>query len=567
MTEILSLPHDDRGKDEYTSFTPEQMTVRQAFLGRVALENSLDWGAPGHMESSDVTQRFDDLSEWLWPGMVQAKPALGGTMPYDAEDFLGYMKQGYNRAHFIDQGMKLCIYKRHVEVLYRCVSAALESYRSQSAKRFASFDVVTDDGRLARLLETEAKKRHAAIVLAFENGWSAEEAEAAFISRQALWRPRKAKSPKPKKLMIRRDEPTSETTKQAEPPELPDNEPGDEGDQYLYPRQKKRRIPVLKAEREVELAKTIEVGTFAEKLMQDLQPDQTIIKVGEHNVSKRELFRLIHDRDEAILEFATNNRGLVRKKVREMWDEVTFNSRLPTDRDSLAELIDEVLWDDRRGIAHAIHKFDFTQGVKFSTYANDWIMNGLYEALGARLPMPMKGYRYQVLMQLRAAIWRVQSIDSAERTPEQRALLENGDPALAVAAAEVDYLTKHPSLYPALRPALRYSYKSIHDIFGSGNGMNQADTYENVVADQGVRDVAEQATTNLVVDQAFKELTGREELIVRHFFGIDKIRLDAEDLCSRYGWKPQDERKWRRLALEKIRPHMTVLLSDEIPAS
>lgn len=517
-------------KYEYAPFTTEQMTVRQAFLGRVALENSLCWGAPGDMESSDVTQRFDDLSEWLWPGMMQAKPALGGAMPYDAKDFLGYMEQGYTRAYFIDQGMKLPTYKRRVEVLYHCVSAALASYRGQSAKRFASFEVADTDGRLDKLLETEGKKRNAAIVLAFENGWSAEEAEAAFISKPALWRPRKVKSP------------------------------NGEDEQSSYSLQKKYRVPVLKAEREVELAKIIEVGVFAEKLMQDLQPDQTIIKVGKNNVSKRELSRLIHDRDEAIQEFATHNRRLIRKKIHEMWDEVTFNRRLLTDRKSLAELVDEVLWDDRRGIMHAIHKFDFTQGVKFSTYADYWIVNGLYEALGARLPMPMKGNRYQVLMQLRAAIRRVRSIDPTQRTPEQRALLENGDPTLAVAAAEVKYLTRYPNFYPVLRRALGYSYNSIHDSLGSTDS-----TYEDVIADQGARDVAEQVTTNLVFDQAFKELTDREELIVRHFFGIGKEQLDARELCSRYDWKPQDERKWRQQALEKMRAYVVALLTDEIP--
>ena len=217
------------------------------------------------------------------------------------------MRQGDTRAQMLDQGMNLPTYIRCIEVLYHCIGIALESYRCQSAKQFTSFDIVSDDGRLAKLLEVDPKKRDAAIVLAFEDGWSADEAEAAFVTKPALWTPRKSRPPESKKLAIQADKPSSETTDKTALSGPLNDKSGNENIACLCPPKKKRRSPVLKAEREVELAKVIEVGIFAEKLLQDLQPGQTTIKVGENNVSRRELSRLMHDRDDAIREFVTHN--------------------------------------------------------------------------------------------------------------------------------------------------------------------------------------------------------------------------------------------------------------------
>ncbi len=122
------------------------------------------------------------------------------------------------------------------------------------------------------------------------------------------------------------------------------------------------RTPLLTAAEEVELAKTIEVGLYAEK-----------IKSGEVTATERgrrrkrpsadELDTLIQLGQEAQQRFVTANLRLVVSVARKYG-----RSQMP-----LLDLVQE----GNTGLIRAVEKFDYTKGFKFSTYGTWWVRQSI----------------------------------------------------------------------------------------------------------------------------------------------------------------------------------------------
>jgi RNA polymerase nonessential primary-like sigma factor len=122
------------------------------------------------------------------------------------------------------------------------------------------------------------------------------------------------------------------------------------------------KTPLLTAAEEVELAKTIEVGLYAEK-----------IRSGEVKAAERgkkapkptdeELEFLIQDGQRALQRFVTANLRLVVSVARKYG-----RSQMP-----LLDLVQE----GNTGLIRAVEKFDYTKGFKFSTYATWWIRQAI----------------------------------------------------------------------------------------------------------------------------------------------------------------------------------------------
>jgi RNA polymerase sigma factor (sigma-70 family) len=499
------------------AYTPEQDIVRQAFLGRVALENSLDWGPPADMEPQEVETRFQDLSAWLHRGLSEATPAVRSNSLTLSVDFLEHMRSGRSKESFLADGTPLSSYRHRVESIQKHVSIALDTYRNQEDSYYASLSAYKEDVRLETLLDKGMPKREAVAAVAYEDGWSSEEAEAAFGMKPAIWRR------------------TERTTKH--PTEY--------------------RSPVLSAEREVELAKTIEVGTFAEKLLQDFEDGQTSTIVGGNSVSKQELVLLARDKGDAVWEFVTHNKGLVFKNIHEMWGVIAAPGKISTSRESINQLGKEVMWDERRGLLHAVYKFDFKQSIKFSVYATQWIRNGIYQAVGNRLPVPLTGPMYQCLLQLQSSLKRVRAIPPGERTLEEQALANNGDPDLAVAATGISYFKHTKVAYQGLRQYLATHFTSLNEAL---HNAPDGHLREEIEADPRQADLAEHVADRLILKDAIGELTAREQTIIQHYFGFDKERLSSAEMCERYGWKTQDERRWREDAMAKMRQQLSVTI-------
>ena len=133
------------------------------------------------------------------------------------------------------------------------------------------------------------------------------------------------------------------------------------------------RTPLLNAEQEVELAKTIEAGLMAEYLKQTDQNNETSL-----NVSEEELEWLISQGQIAKLEFTKANLRLVVSIARKYG-----GAQMP-----MLDLIQE----GNTGLIRAVEKFDYTKGYKFSTYATWWIRQAITRGIAqqarlVRLPV------------------------------------------------------------------------------------------------------------------------------------------------------------------------------------
>src|SRR5690606_3206436 len=133
--------------------------------------------------------------------------------------------------------------------------------------------------------------------------------------------------------------------------------------------QKIGQFPLLTAEDEITLAKSIEVGLFARARL-DAEPDMDAQLA-------RELLQLEREGKSAYRRFVNSNLRLV----------VTVAKRYTGQGAPLIDLIQE----GNLGLDRAVKKFDYKQGYKFSTYAMWWIRQsiarGLSESRLIRVPV------------------------------------------------------------------------------------------------------------------------------------------------------------------------------------
>jgi RNA polymerase sigma factor (sigma-70 family) len=130
------------------------------------------------------------------------------------------------------------------------------------------------------------------------------------------------------------------------------------------------RTPLLDAAHEVDLAKAIEAGLYAEYLL-----DEEKIPEG---VSREELERLVTEGERAKDLFIRANLRLVVSIARRY-----VRSGMP-----MLDLIQE----GNTGLVRAVEKFDYVKGFKFSTYATWWIRQAISRAIAqqertVRLPV------------------------------------------------------------------------------------------------------------------------------------------------------------------------------------
>jgi RNA polymerase primary sigma factor len=135
------------------------------------------------------------------------------------------------------------------------------------------------------------------------------------------------------------------------------------------------RVPLLTAQDEVELAKSIEAGLFATEVLQ-----RGNIVVGHHGPETAELALLAADGVGAKQRLIEANLRLV----------VSIAKRYIGRGMVFLDLIQE----GNLGLIRAVEKFDYTKGYKFSTYATWWIRQAITRAIAdqartIRIPVHM----------------------------------------------------------------------------------------------------------------------------------------------------------------------------------
>ncbi|GHF52844.1 RNA polymerase primary sigma factor/RNA polymerase nonessential primary-like sigma factor [Amycolatopsis bartoniae] len=126
-------------------------------------------------------------------------------------------------------------------------------------------------------------------------------------------------------------------------------------------------VPLLTATEEVELAKRIEAGVYAEELLRRADAGEQ-----ELTVERRDLERVVRDGARAKDHMIEANLRLVVAAARKR-------------RERSMPLLD-LVQEGNLGLIRAVEKFDYTKGYKFSTYAMWWIRQAMQRgiAFGSR---------------------------------------------------------------------------------------------------------------------------------------------------------------------------------------
>ncbi len=137
------------------------------------------------------------------------------------------------------------------------------------------------------------------------------------------------------------------------------------------------KTPLLTAEEEVELAKRIEVGLYASKLLSgEVTPGERGAKPVK--VTEDELLALVDAGEQAQRRFVMANLRLVVSVARKYG-----RAQMP-----LLDLVQE----GNTGLIRAVEKFDYTKGFKFSTYGTWWVRQSISRGIAqqgriVRLPV------------------------------------------------------------------------------------------------------------------------------------------------------------------------------------
>ncbi|WP_246086975.1 sigma-70 family RNA polymerase sigma factor [Nocardioides humi] len=282
------------------------------------------------------------------------------------------------------------------------------------------------------------------------------------------------------------------------------------------------RTPLLDAAREVELAKTIEAGLYAEHLLAQGRVGRR--KGGApKQASEAELEWIAEEGRKAVTEFINANLRLVVSIARKYG-----RAQMP-----MLDLIQE----GNTGLIRAVEKFDYAKGYKFSTYATWWVRQAITRGIAqqarvVRLPVHV--------------VEELNQVGGARRTLERQL---GRDPEPAEIAAE-----------------LGLEVERVLDLMAWGREHVSLDTPVDEDGDTSLGDLMAQETApgpdltfldteardrlNNLVDQ----LDARAADIIRARYGlVDGRQHKLADIGVKHGISAERVRQLEREALQKLR--------------
>ncbi|AUG77100.1 RNA polymerase sigma70 [Kitasatospora sp. MMS16-BH015] len=308
---------------------------------------------------------------------------------------------------------------------------------------------------------------------------------------------------------------------------LPDESTGPAADllrQYL---REIGRIRLLTAAEEVELARQVEAGLFAEQAL-----DSGLLGSGLLGSGAVLDERLTDELDHLVLLGRRAKRRLIEANLRLV---VSVAKRYVGRGLTLLDLVQE----GNLGLIRAVEKFDYARGYKFSTYATWWIRQAMSRALADQART------------IRVPVHVVELINRVLRV--QRALLQErgAEPSAAEvgAALELSEVRVREVLRLAQEPV------SLHTPVGEEEDVALGDLIEDADAASPVESAAFLLLREHL-DAVLATLAERERQVVQLRYGLDDGRpRTLEEIGHLFGVTRERIRQIEAKTLAKLRDH------------